>query len=366
MKNLFIMHTQFNLIISCGIVDILYNDDINILILHSEFTLGEFLEQRLRKTFHEVYIIQHRYMNITGRIRSEYHLNYLWRMTRSARVQRYDRIFMSQERIFDTILLSAVKRNGDFRCIHIEEDCYFSLDSRKNVPGYSLRINNSLASKVYRRLCEICHSALYGINTFYHPEIYFYGMSPIYDESCVMFPDLVRSEIARRVRKEITTEMLRRGIYSLYSDTPVIKYPEKCIVFFFDLVERYQNPDIIIETIDIITNFCIVKNITLIYKYHPREEYGMKIKDDPHVIEIEKSIPSEKIIADIGNNQVLIIGNASTACQVASKFKYPVISIAKMEMNNNIRMLEVFNQMGMHLPSNLNELASLLAELVPY
>ena len=61
MKNLFIMHTQYNLIIACGIVKNRCKDDNNILVLHSEFQVTEQLKHNIEECFDKVYYIQKNY-----------------------------------------------------------------------------------------------------------------------------------------------------------------------------------------------------------------------------------------------------------------------------------------------------------------
>ena len=85
---------------------------------------------------------------------------------------------------------------------------------------------------------------------------------------------------------------------------------------------------------------------TVLFKYHPRETE--KFTGIEGAFEIPHLIPAEKVLYDLKECDVNIMGNATTSCVVAAKLGFAVDSICKIEFPENKKMHTVMEQMGIH------------------
>lgn len=95
----------------------------------------------------------------------------------------------------------------------------------------------------------------------------------------------------------------------------------------------------------------------ILLKYHPRETQKYAF-DSGNIYEIESIIPAEKLLADLSDKHVTVIGNATTSILVSNKLGFRTYSIAKACGLNNQQMFRQMNNMGIHIPVDLQELIS--------
>ena len=343
MKNLFVMHTQYNLILSASVISRYKNDD-NTLVLWCEFDLKKDMIDALEKLYDNVIVVSDKYTNIKKPISEINFIKDCLRKVDCLKKETFDRIYLSQERIFDLILCEGVKRkNPSAICVDIEEDAYYSLNNKYNDPNY---IYSETARQKMRRFLYSLFLWRYPYN--YKNSGYFYGMSEEYDEAELLFPDLARREMLGKKLNEITKCELLDGINSIYSAKKT-EYPKKnkFMVIFFDLMNRYKKPQLIKNIMLKIFDLCKATGRTVLLKYHPREVNKFDEMED--VFEIDKLIPAEKVLYDLVGYDVCVLGNATTACIVAAKFNYNVISICKIDHNDNISMHNAMSRMGINL-----------------
>ncbi len=360
--NLFILHTQYNLILACGIKKIDFPNAKSHLILHAEFELTDEYKKILENIFDKVWYVQGKFCEITDSVTDIKLLYQKLNKISDVFKNNYENIFISQEEYFDTLVLSKLSKISKFRMYCIEEDIYFSWDNKYNcMESGSIQGNKYDEFNFKERTLQILKKIIFGSNTYYSP-IYCYGMNPNYTDTYAMFPKLLRKEIVSTNVHETTVNQLTAGVKSLYSN---LKYDlissDQCIVFFFDLISRYNNIAEITKIVENLIETCEENEIKFLYKYHPREvDTFEKIEKSNCTIELPAVVPSEKILVDLFNSKTLIIGNISTSIQVAAKLQYEVISVLGINKTNNITAKRVFLQMGIKVPNDIEGLISFI------
>ena len=350
MKNLFIMHTQYNLILSAAVMS-RSSGNHNTLILWSEFALSNEMESALDNIFDRVLIVSDKFVKFTNAFEEIDFIKSALKKIKCLKNEKFDKIYMSQERIFDLIICRRAKRNNpNAVCIDIEEDAYYSINNKFNQPDYVH--TESYRIKIYKFLYRL-FLLRYPYNN--KTSIYCYGMSDEYDEADLLFPQLARRELLGKKLTEITKDEILKGIDAIYSWVNT-DYPEseKYMVMFFFLMERYRNKDIIKQIAARIIEKCKAQGRTVLVKYHPRETE--KFSEFEDIFEIDKIIPAEKVLFDLRGKDVSVIGNATTACIVAAKLGYSVKSICKIENPENMKMHEVMAKMGINCISDISEI----------
>ncbi len=350
MNNLFVMHTQYNLILSEAVKSH-YNTDHNTLILWSEFSVSEEIKKALNASFDNVIIVTDNYVMSKGIIQDTKYIRKCLKKVKCIKKEKYDRIYMSQDRVFDLIVFEMIKCNNRYAiCCNIEEDAYYSLNNAYNSEHYVHKLN--LRQKTQRLIYPFF---LAGYPYDFKQKNYCYGMSKVYDEVALLFPSLARRELADKKLIEIKKDELINGIEAIYSEIRT-EYPhsDKYMVMFFDLMSRYKNPNLIEQLVWGIIKQCEVQKRVVLVKYHPRETN--KFSGFKNAFEIDKLIPAEKVLYDLQGKDVAVFGNATTACIVAAKLGYSVTSVCRLEIPDNIKMHNTMMQMGINCIANEDDM----------
>lgn len=354
MKNLFIMHTQYNLILSAAVMSRFEKSE-NTLVLYSEFTISDGMREALSKLFDRVIVVRDKFEPLMKPLNEIRNIRQCMKKVKSIKHERFDNIYMSQERIFDMIVCARAKKiNPAARCYNIEEDAYYSINEKFNADDY-IHIESRRAK---RRRCLFA-LLLFGYPYSYKDVHYCYGMSGEYQGANLLFPKLARRELAGKELIEITTEELSRGVSAIYSGINTY-YPagEKYTLFFFDLMNRYKNSERVKEIVMEIIKVSREEGRTVLFKYHPRETD--KFDDIDGAFELPHIIPAEKVLFDLCGKDAVVMGNATTACIVAAKIGYSVISISKLEFPTNEKMHSVMHQMGISCIENINQVKCIM------
>lgn len=349
MKNLFIMHTQYNLILSAAVLSKLPNSH-NTLVLYSEFKVGGDIEETLSRVFDRVIFVRKEYRSILGVYKESKQTKAELLKTKEIWNEQFDCVYLSQERLFDMCLLKKIKRhNPSIKCYSVEEDVYYSVNNRYNAPNYVHK--TGLKKKAYGLISK---ALMLPYSCSYLEDIYCYAMNSVVDGVHLLFPDLARREIASKELIEISNQQLLDGINSIYGDKKT-EYPqaESYAIMFFDLMSRYKNKELVSQISLQFIKQCEEKGIQVLMKYHPRETEKFDIKG---VCEIDQLIPGEKVLADLHGKNAIVFGNATTSCTVAAKLGYKVISIAKIERPENETLHTALEKMNIKCINNITDL----------
>ena len=186
--------------------------------------------------------------------------------------------------------------------------------------------------------------------------VYIYGQTGYFNSIYAIFPELIRPQLSHLEKRSINKDSIIRACEALYANVSII-IPEasKYFLFFFDLLERYNNQDAIKSIIGQIVTKAEKENAVILLKYHPRETDKFNMKQDS-VMEIPSIIPAEKLLCNLKGKNVTVYGNATTAVIIAAKMEFNTISIAGLEGTDNTYMIQQFRNMGILVPSVISEI----------
>ncbi len=340
MKQLFVMHTQYNLILSAAVL-LRCKDSESTLVLFSEFSLSEEMRQALSRVFVRVIVVRDSFYKPQSALDEIREIRHCLKKIKTLKHEHFDRVYLSQERVFDKIVCRWVKRkNPQAYCCHIEEDAYYSIREAYNTEGFVY--NDSPRMKRHRLLYALC---LAGYPYDYREVTYCYGMSREYHGAALLFPALARKEVADKELTEITRDELMTGIDALYSQRAVV-YPkgDKYLLVFFDLMDRYRSPEKVKAIVGELLQVARREGRAILFKYHPRETD--KFEEVEGAVELPHLVPAEKVLLDLKDTDTVVVGNATTACVVAAKLGFRVCSICKLEFPTNTAIHRAMNNMG--------------------
>lgn len=350
-NNLFVMHTQYNIILSSSIVLNRLSNQHNDLIVYAEFNITEQYKQKLQAIFNNVFFIREKFEPLPKeRIREEILLFYEYKKFYHSILAKikYDNIFLSQDRPLDCLIVGHFKKKKRCVCSDIEEDCYYSLRKKLNEPNY-IRPQKIYVLHKLRKL-------IYGKKYLYETSRFFYGQSSFFDTYYVLYPNCVRPELMQAKLSEIFIDEIEYTIGKIYDSQVFIPVSPKYYLLFFDLIERYKDINKINNIFSKIANKAKEEDALLLIKYHPRETVKFDTISYNNIYEIQSSIPAEKVLCDLKGKDLIVIGNATTSILVANKFGFVTKSIAKIICSDNEVMMNKFKTMGIEVPESIDNL----------
>lgn len=345
MRNLFILHTQYNLILGTGILQNLYKDEENDLILYSEFNVSQEYKKKLGSVYCNILYIRDNFEpQPKGRINVEKHFYGEYKIFKCSPIAaaKYDNIFIAQDRPLESLIVGYFKKRFEFKCYNIEEDCYYSIDPQKNDVNYR--------SPFRTRFSYYTRKLLYGSKYIHQSPLGYdiYGQSDYFNGIYALYPDQIRPHLQKHQTLNIRKEVIIKGVEALYSDISIsIPEAHSYVLFFFDLIERYKDPAKISTLFSEICCKAKEEGKQILIKYHPRETQKFEVDDS--VVEIPFLIPAEKLLVSLYGKNVKVIGNATTAIVVARKLGFDVDSILRLNGEKNEYLINFYKRIGINI-----------------
>lgn len=345
-RNLFVMHTQYNLILATGIALSRYAGEDNDLIVYPEFSITQDWKERLQRVYRRIYFVREAYADSTPGIRGIREAAEQIRQCESFLAPQYDEVIISQDRLFEGILVARLRRqNPACRCTAVEDDAYFSQIPKRT--GRFFRTKKRLKSVVTRWFAGVWVD-------FLTPDCY--GGSSYIDALYVNYPSAIRKELADKPCVEIDREAVVAGIHALYSCRKPDADQKKTVVILSDLISRYSNKETVTQVFMDVARWCGEKNLHLLIKYHPRESEKLPLQ--PWAEELPTTVAVEKMLLEFAPAKTLVIGNVSTSLEMAIKLGFSVVSVLHFARCDQAS--PVYRQWGIQIPKDRNELVSML------
>lgn len=356
MKNLFIVHTPYHLILASGLCEDIDNEEKDILI-YKDFNIESLDLNLIKKKFRNVYFYDKKIYKavnipkIKGLIESKSKINNIKKLIKC----KYNRIFVFNESLIETqYIINKRKKSENSEVIYIEDgsNAYMQTKTGRN----SKNIKNAIKNFLY-----------YGFK--YEDIGCTFGIHSKISKRKVIWPNIVREEFKQdQVElEEIKSNVLKNGINICYKTLidKVLDDNNKIFILlehldFFSMHQCISLDDYI----EIIDNIISTLSDRMIYlKYHPRDNsnYLKDVIDNYSNIKIvENNQPAE--IYYISNN-ISIISIFSTTLLTAAKIlpKSNIISLAKIMKINNNTIINKFVNIGINVPNDLTELMDLLS-----
>lgn len=356
MKSLFIVNTQYHLLISMGlslnfdctkkdlfIYDSLDTNFINIDILHEKFDNVLYYNKKdsIIPIFKD---LLHNNMNF-------------FKIKRLLNLNEYDHIFLFNDSLVENqYIINNFKKYSDGKVIYIEDGSVIYIESFKNEykNGYLDNIKLSLKNIIFGFKYEVINNA--------------YGIHSKIDEKMVFWPNLVVDDFKKDSKKiiELESSILTDAINCLYKD--ILQYIMQSvndnkgniliILEHIDFFNRNLNSNLAtyIEILEYII-FNLYDKFTIFIKYHPRDKsnYLKELLDKYDIILIPENIPIETFYI---LSKLHIVSITSTALFTAAKISNieTIVSLCKIMNMDNIDLISKFKMINIKIPESKKKL----------
>ena len=338
MKNLFVLHTQYNLILSAGL-SINQATGLSDLILFCDFELRKELKDKIYRVYRKVLILKGNFpkaeLTVREKMKKIFNDN---KEIRNFIKESYDEIFIVDDMCIQEMyaLKCVAKFNNNIKMSWLEDgsNAYFDIGVISGGMG---------ANFVKSGIRKFVFSFLYGLWGYYDLGTCM-GTHKRLTNVYALFPEVVRQEHKFQNKKKITQDQFIAGMKFIYEDKP-IHFLENSILIAIDKIDVYGNE---LEKINKFLAEIIVEarqhQKTVYYKYHPRENQVLEGLSGG--IELKRSVAFESYLINSETEQLTIIGFKSTALQTAKKLGYETVSYIKQLETNNKNITKFYESIG--------------------
>lgn len=339
MNNLFVCHTQANLLLACGLVKKRFANDNNFLILFVDFIMQDEVKKNLLNTFTKILFLTGTYPAINkhwGKKLQRYPHDLI--LIKNFCDAKIDRLFeVCDEAIPELYILKRLyHKNPNLDAIWLEDGSFPYFQNTINKTG--LKKNKFLIS-----LRKILFKYILGYGKCYDFRGDFMGSNYLLKKAYLTFPEEHRKEYNGKEIIPITDAEFFAGLHILYPPQEQFALKDNSALLVLDKLDVYTD----IEKIK-----SIVKEIKrtfhpLYYKYHPREENRLEELSDCE--ELNKNVGVEFFYSSSFKKNVTVIGIKSTGLQNAVKMGFNTISYAKQAGEYSNDVLAFYQDIGIKI-----------------
>lgn len=335
-KRLFVVHTQYNLILATGMTT--PDDD---LILFQDFALTDALKGKLESCFDRCLFLEGNYPKKDlsvgekdAKIRND------CKAIKSFMSRAYNQILIVEDMCIQEMyaLKCAYKKNKKIDMSWIEDgtNAYYSNGVISGGMG---------GTPLKRAIRKVYFSLHYGLFGFYdlaecmgaHKRL-----SSVY----VTFPGYIREELQSKEERTITQEQFKKGLQIMYAGEP-ITMDDDCVVIAVDKLDVYGNKLATVnDEVRKIVASAINAGKKVYCKYHPRETQKMEALLETE--ELNSKIAMEYYLTNTTAKYMTVVGVMSTALQTAKKLGYEVISLAS-SVGTNKNAIDFYRSIGIKI-----------------
>jgi len=343
MNNLFVCHTQVNLLLACALANGRFCGEENHLILFQDFNASPELKAILQQAFNKV-------LYRTGTFPA---INKTWK----AKLSRYPGdlkaiksfINIAYDNVFEVcddcipelyILKRAFRKNKNVNFAWLEDGSFPYFHNTINVSGFS-------TSSSTRYIRKFIFKYMLGLGRFYNFEGQFMGSNQVLKKAYLTFPGKQRSVYASKEIVGITDEEFKKGVSILYPPKEDYKLRNNGVLLVLDKLDVYKDIKKIKFVISELIETLQKNGKQIYYKYHPREEN--QLEELISCTEISRYTGIENIYSASQGNNILVIGIKSTGLQNAVKMGFKVISIANIVDEGDRDVLAFYNNIGINI-----------------
>lgn len=337
MRNLFVVHSQNNLILASGLANNDFKSDINDLILFRDFKPSENLDIRIKKCFSSVKIIEGIWDKPRGSIKDK-----LKRSDADCKEikifvskTKYHRLFIVDDACVQEMFLMKLthKNNPGIEMAWLEDGAYpyFTND----VPADGLG-----ATPLRRLIRRIAVTVRYGLYGYYDLHRCM-GIHKLLKKVYLTYPKYAREEYGGQERIEISDQTFNTGMNILYVGD-IYEFESGSILIALDKLDVYGEK---LREVDKLITQLVEKahreNRKVYYKYHPRENDRLPALSNE--VELNRSVALEGYLVNSTTRDMTVIGIKSTSLQTAKKMGYNVCSYIQLLEPENIAVLNFYN-----------------------
>lgn len=348
MTNLFVCHSQAQLLLAISLSTGRFIQDQNDLILFTDFKLQDQLHNCLKSVFTRVLI----------RVGTFPSINKSWK----EKFKRYPsdlkeirNFIIPSDKIFEVcddcipelfILKYTYKKNPNAEYIWLEDGSYPYFRNTIDVSGFA-------TNKTTRTIRKILLKYLFGLGHFYNFRGNYMGANNILRKAYLTFPGKQRQEYASKEIIEITNEEFCHGLATMYPPLQENRLPANSVLIVMDKLDVYKDLNKIEQCIKQVVAICKQKKEKVFYKYHPREENQLKALQD--CIELSRFTGVENFYSANIDNPITIIGIKSTGLQNAKKLGFKVVSLSPVVEEADENIISFYKRIGVTIIKDMNE-----------
>lgn len=337
MRNLFILHTQYHLILAIAIIDEKFKLSQNDLILFLDFNLQPNMEKALKQNFHSVKMFTGSYNKEDVRWREKIRRYPMIKSEMKSNIGVYDNLFYVEDSIIPELyaLKYVMKHNPDAIVNYIGDggDAYFVNAVQKT------GLDKYRWTMLLRKLV---FSTVGGCGKYYHAGCF--GSNPYTKHVYEMYPEYVRNELQDKIKHEVDGKEIQAAVKKLYSYLPDQNIEPRAIIIMLDKLEVYGDGIRFGEIIDELTRKAATECCRVYYKYHPAEKNTYdKLAA---ATEIDRNIPAEYVFAEAGGKECAVVGIMTTALQTAAKMGLQVTSYIESFNPDRKDVIELYKKIG--------------------
>lgn len=339
MRNLFVLHTQYNLILAMGLCKTNFKEDYNDIILFTDFELTIELENKIKSNSAKYVIIQGNFrqsnMNAKGKYNKIVSDN---KVIKEFCDQTYDRVFVVDDMCIQEIytLKCSLQKNKNVDLFWLEDgtNAYFDLGVESGGMG---------ANSFKRFIRKMFFTVRFGLGKSYDLGVCM-GSHKLLKKGYFTFPELVRKELVAKEHCIITDDAFRLGMEVVYGGE-TYPFEENALLIAVDKISIYgehkeEVEQLILEEV----NNAKKLGAKVYYKYHPRETDSMKSLSDE--IELDRNVALESYLINSGVKTLNVIGIKSTALQTAKKMGYKSVSLIRQVEPEAESIIDFYDKIG--------------------
>lgn len=353
--NVFVPHTQYNLIISLAMVNGAYKEDQNDLILFTDFAISDSMKELLEKQFDRV-----KYCSGTFPKENKSWKNKIKTIPKTINglkdflINKYDRLLVVCDTAIPELwLIKHLKNKNPKLDIQWIEDGawpYFTNDAIQtgfNKTAFSRNIRLIIGRLIFGK--------------YYSFEGTDIGSNNWIEDYLLTYPEAVREGFCTNKNKiEIPDKEFQMGMQLLYSETKY-ELPNKSVVVVLDKIDVYKDRSSVFEVLEKIFVKCDEAKIPVYYKCHPREEEV--IYPTVSVTEIDRNLGIEGVYTSNMGKDICFIGIKSTGLQTANKCGFNAVSLACLLNEANKNVIAFYENIKVKQISDVHEFEVFINEL---
>lgn len=343
MGNLFICHSQAQLLLAISLSTTRFEHNENDLILFTDFRLKDDLRKNIDKSFTRVLYRTGTFpaTNKTWKEKAKRYPDDL-KAIRNFMGKSYDKVFeVCDDCIPELFALKfAFKKNPNCGFVWLEDGSYPYFRNTIAVSGFS-------TNRTTRLLRKILLKYMFGLGRFYDFRGCYMGANHVLKTAYLTFPGKQRKEYQTKKIVGISEEEFCHGLVEMYPPMDENRIPSDSVLLVLDKLDVYKDLGKIEMTLKGVIDKYRKLCKQIFYKYHPREESSLPILSDCK--ELSRFTGVENFYsANIGNN-LIVVGIKSTGLQNAKKLGFEVCSLASIVDEADENVMKFYRSIGIKI-----------------
>lgn len=322
MTQLFVCHTQYNLILAAGL-----SSSVDDLVLFKDFDLKDKLKEKLESHFNRCLFLEGNYPKKELSAKEKLDKISSDNNKLKAFIDCYDRIFIVDDMCIQEMfaMKCAYRRNKKNEMAWLEDGAiaYFSNGV----------ISGGMGATPFKRMVrKLFFSVRFGLFGVYDLATCMGGHKRL-TSAYVLFPESVRPELRSKKLITITDEQFSNGMKFIYAGEEM-QFTPGSVLIAMDKLDVYG--DKLNEVNGLIETVICESTANVYYKYHPRETETLPALKACK--ELDRTVALESFLTNANTKELTVIGIKSTALQTAKKMGFQAVSyISQIEQNDTIQ-----------------------------